>query len=57
MEGQHQSLDRIGYAWGAADIGGEQTGMEECCAKRFQPSDRGRIGTEENSRAMHSKLN
>src|SRR6218665_477101 len=48
MDGQHQNLDRTGYG-GAAEIGGEQTGMEECCAERVQPSDRGWIRTEQNT--------
>jgi len=39
MGGQHQNLDRTGY-WEATEIGGEQTGMKECCAERVQPSDR-----------------
>jgi len=32
----------------AAEIGGEQTGMYECCAERVQPSDRGRVRAEQN---------
>ena len=35
MDGQ-QNLDRTGYG-GAGEIGGEQTGMEECCGERVQP--------------------
>jgi len=50
MDGQHQNLDRTGYG-GAAEIGEEQTGMEECCAERVQTSDRGWIRTEQNSEA------
>ena len=46
MDGQHQNLDRTGYE-GATEIGGEQTGMEEWCAERVQPSDRGWMRTEE----------
>jgi len=44
---------RTWTAWtgyeGATEIGGELllTGMEECYAERVQPSDRGRIRTEE----------
>ena len=47
MDGQHHNLDRTGYG-GATEIGGEQTGMEECFAERVQPSDRGWIRTEQN---------
>jgi len=46
MDGQHQNLERTGYE-GATEIVGEQTGMEECCAERVQPSDRGRLRTEQ----------
>ena len=48
MDGQHQNLDRTGYG-GAAEIDGEQTEMEECCAECVQSSDRGWIRTEQNS--------
>ena len=34
---------------GAAEIGGEQTEMGECCAERVQPLDRGWIRTEQNT--------
>src|SRR6218665_501148 len=54
MDGQHQNLDRTGYE-GATEIGGEQTGMEECCAERIQRSDRGWIRTEQ-SRTIRRKL-
>jgi len=47
MDGQHHNLDKTGYG-GATEIGGEQTGMEECFAERVQPSDRGWIRTEQN---------
>ena len=40
MDGQHQSFYRTDYG-GAAEIGEEETGMEECCAGHNQPSDRG----------------
>ena len=46
MGGQHQNLDRTGYGE-VAETGGEQTGMEECCAERVRPSDRGWIRTEQ----------
>jgi len=46
MDGQHQNLDRTGYV-GAAEIAGEQTGMEECCAEHVQSLNQGWIRTEE----------
>jgi len=45
MDAVYYGLDSTGYE-GAAEIGGEQTGMEECCAERVQSSDRGWISTE-----------
>ena len=46
MDGKN--LDRTGYG-GAAEIGGEQTGMEECCTERVRPSDhRGHLRTDRN---------
>ena len=55
MDGQHQNLDRTGYG-GAAEIGGEQTGMQEFCAERVQPSDRGWIRTEQKNNVPYNFL-